>query len=69
MENQRDFRIYYYEYGTLKKFMKYHKHTTLESAKSYIAYLLENKECKNLQYVIIEHFGEYNSRILEFTRI
>jgi len=65
----KDLRIYYYEGGQLLKIDKgnrLHKARTEEEAKNnVIRWIRKNKYTKRNQFVIIEIFSNYNSKIID----
>ena len=65
----KDLRIYYYEGGQLLKIDKgnrLHKARTEEEAKNnVIRWIRKNKYTKRNQFVIVEIFNNYNSKIID----
>jgi len=69
---KRDLRLYEYGYGTLKKVgssrskvnnSQRHFFDDIEQLKTHINWLKSKRQ--NTQFIIIEYFGTYNSKILE----
>lgn len=62
-----DFRIYYYECGSLRKVSHlYHKHKEFAEAKETAIKLMEaNVSFRKTQFLIIEYTGPYESKIVD----
>jgi hypothetical protein len=76
MENKKDIRLYEYVTGTLRKVGKGktgtrpHIFDSIEKCESHIAHLRTRykkvyKEEDDTQYLIIEYFGVFNSKIIK----
>ena len=62
----KDIRLYTYESGILKKSdirKKFHNFNSIEEAEKFITVRKQTKWYKDSQFVIIEYFDKYNSKI------
>lgn len=69
MVDKRDIRLYYYDAGQLKKNdtrKKYHHFETLEEVREMIeSYKYRKLDIHFRQWVIVEYFDKYKSKIIE----
>ena len=56
----RDIRLYIHDCGILQKNRTTHKFNSLEECEEYV-----EKRAKKFQFVILEYFGKFNSKIIK----